>query len=64
MPVLLPNGNIIVPRRAESDDGVVGLGGEEIGPESEDYARALRFLDAKDRKRAEAFIEKAKQKAA
>ena len=35
----LPNGNLLVPMRAESDDGtLVGHGMVEIGPEHPEYA--------------------------
>jgi hypothetical protein len=47
--VKLPNGNLIVPKRAESDDGaVVGDGFEEITPEHPDYQRWLSFVTERD----------------
>jgi len=39
--ICLPNGNLVVPRRVESEDGqTVGDGFEEIGPDHPEYASA------------------------
>ena len=43
--IRFPNGNLIVPRRAESEDGqTVGDGFEEIGPDHPDYEPWLAFM--------------------
>lgn len=36
---ILPNGNLLVPVRVESEDGVVGDAMTEIGPGHPDYAQ-------------------------
>ena len=62
MATLLPNGNMRVPRRAESEEGVIGDGSEELSPDSEDYVRWIHFLSASaDRKRAEDFAAEARR---
>jgi len=48
--IRLPNGNLIVPVRVESEDGLtVGDGHEEIGPDHPDYAEWLRFARERER---------------
>ena len=66
MPELLPNGNIVVPARVESEDGeIVGLMGREIRPDEEEYDRAVHFLtDPADRKRAAKLVAASRHKAA
>ena len=39
----LPNGNLLVPRRAEGPNGEIGDGIEEIGPDHPDYEACLRI---------------------
>jgi hypothetical protein len=41
---MLPNGNLLVPMRAESD-GVIGDGLVEITPEHPDYQHWLEYLE-------------------
>jgi hypothetical protein len=41
----LPNGNLLVPSRVESDDGVIGDGVVEIGPDDPDYDEWARELE-------------------
>ena len=38
----LPNGNLLVPRRAEGPEGLIGDGVEEIGPDDPDFEPAMR----------------------
>ncbi len=44
----LPNGNLLVPKRAEGPDGIIGDGVEEIGPDNPDYEKWLPFLRYED----------------
>ena len=44
-PERLANGNLLVPMRAEADDGTVGDGMVEIGPDHPDFAAWLAELD-------------------
>jgi hypothetical protein len=44
-PKLLPNGNILIPLRAEGEHGEVGHGAVEIGPKHPDYGRWRAELD-------------------
>lgn len=46
--IKLPNGNLIVPKRAESEDGVIGDGVEEITPTHPQYTAWLAFVDDRD----------------
>jgi hypothetical protein len=41
----LSNGNLLVPARAESDEGVIGDGMVEIGPDDPDYDEWVRQLE-------------------
>lgn len=41
----LENGNLLIPRRAEADDGTIGDGQEEIGPDHPDYLTWLSFWE-------------------
>jgi hypothetical protein len=41
----LRNGNLLVPRRAEAEDGTIGDGWEEITPEHPDYEPYLKDLE-------------------
>lgn len=41
--IKLPNGNLLIPMRAESDDGVVGDGMVEVEPGTEEYEEWLPF---------------------
>jgi hypothetical protein len=45
----LPNGNLLVPRRAEADDGTIGDAWFEIGPEHPDYQRQLEDVLRQER---------------
>ena len=40
----LPNGKLLIPRRAEAEDGTIGDGMEEIGPDHPDYADWLATI--------------------
>ena len=40
----LPNGKLLVPRRAESEDGTIGDSVEEIGPGHPDYRAWMEWL--------------------
>jgi hypothetical protein len=40
----LPNGNLIVPCRAEGPGGIIGDGVEEIGPDHPDYESWIAWL--------------------
>jgi len=41
----LPNGNLLVPARAEAEDGTIGDGMMEIGPEHPDFERWQEFVE-------------------
>jgi hypothetical protein len=41
----LPNGNLIVLRRAEGPGGIIGDGAEEIGPDHPDYQDYLAWYE-------------------
>jgi hypothetical protein len=41
---VLPNGNLLVPQRAEADDGTVGDGMDEITPQHPEYARWCEYI--------------------
>ena len=41
----LPNGNLLVPKRAEGPHGEIGDGVEEIGPDHSDYEGWLRIFN-------------------
>jgi len=43
----LPNGNLLIPRRAEGPDGLIGEGMDEIGPDDPEYADWLAYLTRK-----------------
>lgn len=46
--ILLPNGRIRIPRRAESEDGrTLGDGVVDIGPGDESYTEWLAWLQSK-----------------
>lgn len=53
----LPNGNLLVPKRAQADDGTVGEAWEEIAPDHPDYKTYLKEISRRERilgkKRAE-----------
>ena len=38
----LPNGNLLVPKRAEGPEGMIGDGVEEIGPDHPDFEAWMR----------------------
>lgn len=42
----LDNGNLLVPVRAESEDGTIGDGVREIGPDHPDYSGWVRWIEA------------------
>ncbi len=42
--VALKNGNLLVPARVESADGIIGDGIQEIAPDHPDYERWLPFV--------------------
>ena len=42
--VLLPNGNILAPKRAEDGAGIVGDAMVEIGPDDPDFAVWMEYL--------------------
>ncbi len=41
----LPNGNLLVPMRAEGPDGLIGDGLVEIGPDHPDYKEWLPWAE-------------------
>jgi hypothetical protein len=40
----LANGNLLVPKRAEGPDGLIGDGAEEVAPGTEEYRRWLPWI--------------------
>lgn len=46
LPRWLPDGTLMIPLRAESDDGMVGDGWDVIGPWSEEWATWLAYMES------------------
>ena len=50
---LLDNGNILIPVRAESENGIVGDSLKEVEPGSSEYQQWLPFLSTEDKEKLE-----------
>lgn len=49
--IQLPNGNLLVPVRAEDEDGIIGDGMEEIGPDNPEYKEWLEDIQKREAER-------------
>lgn len=61
-PYRTPDGTVMVPKRAESEDGsVVGVGFDVLQPDDEQYAEWLDYLEALEADNDASWDERASQ---